>query len=55
MPKKKRGVQLLLLVAIAGACVWQQAGYFASDVDAANAGAKAVNTGKAFARKVIPC
>lgn len=53
MPKKSFGVQLLLLVAIAGGVAWQSAGYYATDIDAANAGAKAVNTGKAFARRVI--
>ncbi|MDR5839339.1 hypothetical protein [Caballeronia sp. LZ034LL] len=53
MPKKNRGVQLLLLIAIAGGVAWQQAGYYASDVEAANAGAKAITSGKAFARKLI--
>jgi len=55
MPTKKTvGVRLLLLVAIAGGYVWQQAGQYASEVDAANAGTRAISTGKAFARKVIP-
>lgn len=53
MPKKNRGVQLLLLVAIAGGVVWQSAGFYASDIQAADAGAKAINRGDAFARKLI--
>jgi hypothetical protein len=50
MPKSYR---LLLLVLAGGACVWSQAGQYASDIDAANAGVKAINSGKAFARKVV--
>jgi hypothetical protein len=53
MSKTSRGVQLLLLVAISGGVVWQSAGFYASDMQANNAGAKAVNAGKAFSRKVI--
>ncbi|WP_244832347.1 hypothetical protein [Caballeronia sp. TF1N1] len=54
MPKKTFGVQLLLLVAVAGgALTWKSAGYFHSEIAAADHGAKAVNAGRAFARKVL--
>jgi hypothetical protein len=54
MPNKNRGVKLLLLVASASGFVgWQSAGYFSDEVCAANHGAKAVQRGEAFARRVI--
>lgn len=56
MRKSHTMFKLLLLVAVSGgtATAWREAGYYASDIQAANAGASAIRTGDAFARKVTP-